>query len=100
MAGFIFCAYNKSMKYEYDTDKDATNQAKHGLALSEAEHLEWDTLWAWQDRRNNYKEQRMVGLVYLGLRLCCVVYTDRGNVRRIISLRKANKREMKRYAKA
>ncbi|WP_257266002.1 MULTISPECIES: BrnT family toxin [unclassified Endozoicomonas] len=88
------------MKYEYDADKDATNLAKHGLPLSEAEHLEWDTLWAWQDRRCNYGEQRMVGLAYLGLRLCCVVYTDRGDVRRIISLRKANKREMKRYAKA
>ena len=43
------------MKYEYDADKDATNQAKHGLSLSEAEHLEWDTLWAWQDRRYNYE---------------------------------------------
>ena len=86
------------MKYEYDTDKDATNQAKHGLALSEAEHLEWDTLWAWQDRRFDYGEQRMVGLALRGERLFCVVYTDRGDTRRFISLRKANNREKIAYA--
>jgi len=35
---------------------------------------------------------------YIGLRLYCVVYTDRDDQRRIISLRKANNREIKNYA--
>jgi uncharacterized DUF497 family protein len=40
----------------------------------------------------------MIGYAYMGLRLMCVVFTDRGDERRVISLRKANSREVKRYA--
>ena len=52
-----------------------------------------------QDTRRDYGEARMIGFAYIGLRLCCVVYADRCEERRIISLRKANKREVTRYAK-
>ncbi|WP_257281187.1 BrnT family toxin [Endozoicomonas sp. ISHI1] len=86
------------MKYEYDAAKDAINRAKHGLSLSEAECLDWDTLKASEDHRYDYGEQRMVGFASRGKRLYCVVYTDRGEKRRIISLRKANKREVRIYA--
>jgi len=47
-----------------------------------------------------YAEQRMIGFAYIGLRLYCVVFTDRDDVRRIISLRKANRREIAHYAAA
>jgi hypothetical protein len=88
------------MKTEFDPAKDAINIAKHGVSLVDAGDIEWDTLWAFQDDRADYGEVRMIGFAYIGLRLHCVVYTDRGDVRRIISLRKANSREVKRYAKA
>jgi hypothetical protein len=42
----------------------------------------------------------MIGFAYIGLRLYCVVFTDRDDVRRIISLRKANRREIAHYAAA
>jgi uncharacterized DUF497 family protein len=42
----------------------------------------------------------MIGIAYIGLRLFVVVYVDRSEVRRIISLRKANRREINRYAEA
>ena len=42
----------------------------------------------------------MIGLAYIGLRLYLVVYVDRDEGRRIISLRKANRREVNRYAQA
>ena len=48
----------------------------------------------------DYAEQRMIGFAYIGLRLYCVVFTDRDDVRRIISLRKANRREIAHYAAA
>jgi len=89
-----------AMKIEFDPVKDTANIAKHGVSLNDAVNIEWDTLWATQDDRHDYGENRLVGYAYIGLRLYCVVYTDRGNVRRIISLRKANKRELKRYAEA
>jgi uncharacterized DUF497 family protein len=42
----------------------------------------------------------MAAIGYLGSRLFFVAFVDRNDGRRIISLRKANKRKMKRYAEA
>lgn len=86
------------MELEDDSDKDARNRAKHGLSLAEASRLEWDTLFAWEDRRIHDGEPRMAGLVLMNDRLYSVVYVERGARRRIISLRKANRREVKRDA--
>jgi uncharacterized protein len=97
-AHLIYCAYNKSMQTTFDPSKDAANIAKHGVSLAAAESIEWATLWAKADDRAAYGEERMIGYAYIGERLYCVVYTDRGNTRRVISLRKANSREVKRYA--
>jgi len=47
----------------------------------------------WQDTRRNYGEARMIALCAIGERLYCVVYVDREDARRIISLRKANNKE-------
>ena len=85
------------MQIEFDADKDAVNIAKHGISLAAAKWLEWDTLIATEDRRTNYNETRMIGYALFDERLYCVVYTDRNRIRRIISLRKANSREVKRY---
>ena len=90
------------MKIAFDPAKDAANLAKHGLALSDAERLEWSAALLWPDQRMDYQEARMVGLVPDGARLFCVVFVDRPadapTERRVISLRKANKREVQRYA--
>ena len=86
------------MKIEFDPAKNAANQVKHGVSLAAAAELEWETLLAGRDVRNDYSETRMIGYVFGGARLFCVVYVDRGDVRRIISLRKANNREVERYA--
>ena len=86
------------MEISFDPAKDASNLAKHGVPLSDAELIEWDTRVAIPDTRKVYGEPRMIGFAYIGLRLMCVVFTDRVDERRIISLRKANSREVKRYA--
>ncbi|MFW6379120.1 MAG: BrnT family toxin [Guyparkeria sp.] len=88
------------MEIEYGAGKDAANIAKHGVSLADAFRLDWDTLLAMEDRRRDYGECRMIGYALMGERLYCVVYTDRGEARRIISLRKANNREITRYAQA
>ena len=51
------------------------------------------------DTRLDYAELRMIGYAFVGMRLYCVVFADRAGVRRIISLRKANSREVDLYAK-
>ncbi|VXC71190.1 BrnT family toxin [Massilia sp. 9I] len=88
------------MDIQFDTAKDQTNTEKHGVSLAAAAGIEWDDALVWSDERENYGEQRMCAIGYIGLRLFYVVYVDRENVRRIISLRKANNREIKRYAEA
>lgn len=85
------------MKIAFDPVKDADNQAKHGVSLALAVELEWDTLWAGQDVRHAYGEVRMIGYALISTRLYCVVFTERGEERRIISLRKANPREVRCY---
>ena len=88
------------MKITFDPAKDLSNQRKHGMSRSEAEGFEWEDAVEREDTRREYGERRMIALGYIGLRLCCAIYVDRGDERRIISLRKANSREVKRYAEA
>ena len=52
----------------------------------------------WTDVRREYGEMRMAGIGYIGQRLFYVVFVDRVDGRRVISLRKANVRVVKRYA--
>lgn len=90
------------MDITFDPVKDDANQAKHGVSLSEVSGFEWETAVIWPDNRRDYGEARMVALGYIELRLMAVVFTDRPTdqptERRIISLRKANSREVTRYA--
>jgi len=88
------------MDITYDTAKNESNTEKHGVSLAAAAEFEWDEALAWTDERQNYGESRMCAIGYIGNRLFYVVYVDRADVRRIISLRKANSREVKRYAEA
>lgn len=52
----------------------------------------------WEDVRRPYGEARKVAIGYIGPRLYVVVYADRDGDRRIVSLCKANKREVVFYA--
>ncbi|MGQ3662656.1 BrnT family toxin [Citrobacter braakii] len=91
----------------FDPTKNQTNKLKHGVFLSDARHLEWDALVAVEDTDLQYGEMRYSGLTYglahLGNRVYAVVFTydDSGcdEVYRIISLRKATKVEVQKYAK-
>jgi uncharacterized DUF497 family protein len=80
--------------------KEASNLARHGVPLSLASSIEWDSAVIWTDTRFEYGEPRQSGIGYIGPRLYFVVFVDRAEGRRIISLRKANAREVKRYAQA
>ena len=86
------------MNFSFDPAKDAANVAKHGVSLALAAQLEWDTAVIWPDVRRAYGEPRQCGIGYIGLRLFFVAFVDRADERRVISLRKANQREIKRYA--
>ena len=85
------------MRFIFDPDKAKANLVNHGLLLSFAEKLVWDEAYVWVDPRYSYDELRMIGLVPEGSTLYYVAFVDRGEVRRIISLRLAERREVRKY---
>jgi len=88
------------MQIEYGPAKDALNQDKHGIPLADAVKFEWGTAQIEEDVRFEYGEQRFTATGYIGLRLYRVVLCIRDEKIRIISLRRVNKREERRYAQA
>ncbi len=87
------------MDIEFDPDKDATNQRKHGLSLADVVQLDWDRAVVLPDFRFDYQEARFRAYGWIGERLHMVAYTLRGLTIRPISFRKANTAEQKRYGK-
>lgn len=88
------------MRIEFDLAKDAGNQAKHGLSLALASELDWNAALVWVDERFEYTELRMIALAPRTNILYYVAFVDRGAARRVISLRRANRREVKHYVEA
>lgn len=85
------------MKIEFAPAKDSSNQAKHGVSLVLAAELDWDAALVWIDDRFDYAELRMIALAPKSRIVYYVAFVDRGEIRRIISLRRANRREVKHY---
>ena len=85
------------MQYEFDPHKDQLNLSKHGVSLALASELDWDAALLWVDDRQDYGEMRILALAPRTAILYCVAFVDRGDVRRVISLRRANRREVRRY---
>ena len=87
------------MLFTCDPNKSRANYFKHGIVLEFAQYLDWANEMVWQDVRQNYNEVRMSGLVPLEGKIYAVVHVLRAESTRMISLRKANNREMKQYDK-
>jgi uncharacterized DUF497 family protein len=87
------------VRYVDDPAKDLANRAKHGVSLALAEVLFAGPHVSMTDDRFEYGEVREVAFGLISDRLFVCVYADRKAERRVISLRKANMREVKRYGK-
>jgi uncharacterized DUF497 family protein len=85
------------MRIEFDPEKDAANTAKHGVSLGLAGELDWNAALVWIDERFEYGEVRMIALAPKTAILYYVAFVERGPAYRIISLRRANRREVKYY---
>lgn len=82
------------MDFEWDADKDAANQAKHGISFEEATHIFDGLILTKVDDREDYGEVREITMGMLSPdAVLVVVHTDRGDKTRLISARKANRRE-------
>ena len=87
------------MIIDFDLAKDKLNRARHGLSLAFARKLVWEEALVWLDHRYEYDEIRMIGLVPEGNSLYYVAFVDRNEIRRVISLRYAERKEINHYAK-
>jgi uncharacterized DUF497 family protein len=87
--------------FEWDGRKAARNAAKHGVPFEYAVRVFLDPhRLDSEDIRRNYGEERRLTLGEIERRLFVVAYTLRGNVVRLISARKANEREQRKYDEA
>jgi uncharacterized protein len=81
----------------FDSGKSDKNLLARGISFELATEFEWDSALIVEDIRKDYGERRFQALGLIGDRLHMMVFTPRGNRTHVISLRKANKREAKRY---
>jgi len=89
------------MKFEWDPQKNATNLQKHGLDFADAHFVFDHPLLVRVDDREEYGEDRWIGIGLLALRVVVIIFTEpRPDTIRVISFRKATSDERKQYEKA
>ncbi|MCI0459407.1 MAG: BrnT family toxin [Gemmataceae bacterium] len=88
-----------SLEFEWDEARAASNQKKHGVTFEEAATVFADPLAAiFDDEVHSEEEQREIIIGHSARdRLLLVCFTERGDAIRIISARRATKRERKDY---
>ena len=84
------------MEYEWDEGKNEANIAKGRADFASMEYFEWET--AKMARSDRHSEIRWTAVGYIGNRLHHMVFTERNDRIRIISLRIASKQEVREYA--
>jgi uncharacterized DUF497 family protein len=89
------------MYFEWDERKNRQNVIKHGLDFQDAQEIFNNPMLVEIDERQNYGEERYIGIGFLQNRVVVVVFTEKTeNVIRIISLRKALKYECRKFEQA
>ncbi|MHB8371024.1 MAG: BrnT family toxin [Leptospirales bacterium] len=81
----------------FDTDKRDKTLRARGLDFARAGEIFADVIITIEDIRKNYGETRWMTVGAIDGRIVILIWTPRGAVRRIISMRYANEREITRY---
>lgn len=89
-----------TVEVTFDPAKNDANARGRGLPFSLVGDLDWASALVEEDTRRDYGESRFRVLGFIGQRLHAAVFTPRAGKVHVISLRKANAREVKRYAQA
>ena len=87
------------MAVTFDPAKNARNIAERELSFERVADLDWETAVVIEDARQDYGEPRLRIMARLDGRLHAVVVTPRGEDLRVISFRRANRPEVRRYEK-
>ena len=87
------------MEFAWDEDKRLSNLAKHGLDFANVAFLDWEGATVLEDTRIAYAEPRYWAFARWNDRLHMVAFALRGRKIRIISFRRASRKEVMRYGK-
>jgi len=87
------------MRYTWDEAKRQSNLQKHGLDFADAEKVFAGPMVLFEDSRENYDEQRMIGIGLLDILVVLIVHVESVEEIRIISMRKADNDETDLYYK-
>jgi len=87
------------MLLEFDEAKSAKNLKQRGIAFERFADIDAETAVSGEDVRKDYGERRLRVLGFIDGLLYAAVVTPRGEKIRVISLRRANRREERAYAK-
>jgi uncharacterized DUF497 family protein len=77
------------MRFDWDPDKDRENRRKHGFAMATGRMVFQDPNRLLELDDRTYGEERWIAIGMAGPRVVSVVFSDRGDVRRLTSVRKA-----------
>ncbi len=81
------------MEFAWDPAKHDRNVTARGIGFDDGALIFAGRVTEWPDRRQEYGEERVRAVGQSGREILHVVYTDRDNTRRIISVRQANRKE-------
>jgi len=87
------------VRVHFDPAKNERNVRNRGLSFELAAEFDFETALVYVDERRDYGETRYVALGLLDGRLHVLCFTEASDGIRVISFRKANSREVSRYAK-
>ena len=88
------------MEITYDPRKNERNLRERGLGFEMVAGFDFGSAVYAIDTRKDYGELRTRALGFIGDTLYALVFTMRGSALRVISLRRANRKERNRYEKA
>ena len=95
----LICSYNKAVKIELDPVKSERNTKLRSLPFDRAVDFDWEDAVIIPDTRKSYPEDRFIAVGYLYCRLHVLCFTPIKDGFRVISFRKANRREALRHEK-
>jgi len=90
--------YNKDVKFEWDEEKSLANQSKHGVGFDTARAM-WNDSNRVEVQISYPFEDRSILMGKIANKLWTAIFTHRGNAIRIISVRRARKKETRLYEK-
>ena len=97
---FTYCIYNDDVRFIWDENKRRENLAKHGIDFRDAWQLFDGPRLEFLDNREDYSEDRCIGIGFIEGRVVAIVYTEPGeDTVRVISLRKATQNEREKFEK-